>query len=79
MPGAESCLIVEEKHSSNQLLSTQHTHTHTHTFKDKDKHRHTNTARKIGSTTSRHNIFRRRSRESKKIERTNTDQGHSTQ
>ena len=74
MPGAGSCLIVEEKHSSNQLLST-----HTHTFKDKDKHRHTNTARKTGSTTSRHKIFRGRSRESKKIERTNTDQGHSTQ
>ena len=29
MPGAGSCLIVEEKHSSNQLLST-HTHTLTH-------------------------------------------------
>ena len=57
VPGAGSCLIVEEKHSSNQLLST---HTHTHTFKDKVRDRHTNTARKTGSTTSRHKIFRRR-------------------
>ena len=57
VPGAESCLIVEEKHSSNQLLSTHITHTHT--FKDKDKHRHTNTARKTGSITTRHKIFRR--------------------
>ena len=35
MPGAESCLIVEEKHSSNQLLSTL-THTHSKTKTNTD-------------------------------------------
>ena len=35
VPGAESCLIVEEKHSSNQLLST-HTHTHSKTKTNTD-------------------------------------------
>ena len=36
VPGAGSCLIVEEKHSSNQLLSTHTTHTHSKTKTNTD-------------------------------------------
>ena len=37
VPGAGSCLIVEEKHSSNQLLST---HTHSHIQRQRQRQTH---------------------------------------